>query len=513
MFSHDIDRIKRNSRPIYIDAYNADFYSLWGNTNFKWQIADLCYIRAATCFLHDSELGEEDRRKLLYSYLKNCTAYEKESDPINKSFPILPTDNTVIKRILQNLCFVYNQKASRDFNLPDNQKDELNGILKTCKYDKLIKQIYQSAKLVNECAVRLRQVNGKWILDYLTPDLYRLVKDDYDNLIEIWIPFHTVDKYGSVSNRFHCWNNEYYWQADIDGNSVDFTYKINNGKENKYSKLPNKYGKIPFVFLRFSDNPDIYGGGLWELVKSQLIYNSIQYFKNENLIYGGVGLWILKNFTAEAAKNITLNPGVALVINDKSPEEPSDIERLTGTPIWNEIDIAAETMIKNTMRNLGLPNSMIGNTANLQSGVAMKIDRLELEELRNDDINTLKDFEEELINHIIYVYNVETGRNIAQVELRIDFAETQTFAEPLDELKYTQELYRAGLMTPLNYVIKLTGNDMIKNDNDAINFIKQNLDYVKQTGNNYNANDTGTDIREPDQRTGTAEGIQTPQDE
>ena len=88
------------------------------------------------------------------------------------------------------------------------------------------------------------------------------------------------------------------------------------------------------------------------------------------------------------------------------------------------------------MKKMGLPSGMIQDNPGLQSGVSMKIDRMELEERRKEDLQVLEMFEEDFINAMIRFYNVEDNKSLKEIELSVDYAENPIFIEPKDELEY-----------------------------------------------------------------------------
>jgi len=490
---------------IYGAAFNAELTAIWMTTPFRTEIEDMSYARAISCFMQDSEDSEDARRKLLWVYLSTFCKHDSQSDPLNIKRPILPSHNRNFQRAINNICTLYNQAPTRNYeNLSDGQTKELNSLLKDMKINRHLKHAYKLAKCVNEVLVRPYLIKGKWNIEILTPDLYRIEKDIYTNEItRIWIPFSIRDRFGIFQNKFYVWDNLTLKVADGEGAYQSFSY---NGQIYPSTGLIHGYGTVPYVRLMMSENPDVIGGSLWELAKSQLDYNSNKYIAQENVHFAALGLWFFKNIGK--ANDILLNPGRAFVKNDINPDDQPEIQFIAGSPIYNDVQNYNELSIKDTMQSFGLPNSMLNDTANLQSGVAMKIDRLELNEQRNDDIDIMQGFEEILINHIALISNVETNTSFpTKFGVNTDYIEPSVFLEPKDELDYVQSLYEKGLISPMQYIQRLTGNTNIKTDNDAIKYIQYNLDMKGKINGSPESGGTSNVGTTPTEQQGT--GIQS----
>lgn len=461
-----------NTRSIYGDAFNGELTAIWFSTPFLSEVEDMSYVRAISCFMQDSEDAEEARRKLLYIYLRTFCKSDAATDPLNVQRPILPSHNRNFQRAINNICTLYNQAPARDYNdLSETLKAKLESLLDDIKINRHLKHAYKLAKCVNEVIMRPYQINGKWNIEILTPDLYRIENDLYTKEIKsIWIPFVVRDRWGVIQQKFYVWTAETLRVADSEGAYQKFTF---NGVTYPEAGLNHNYKRIPYVRLMMSENPDVIGGALWELAKAQLEYNSGKYIAQENLHYAALGLWFFKDIANPG--EILLNPGRAYVKSTTTPDENPEISFISGTPIYNDVQAYNELAIRDTMKSFGLPNSMIMESANLQSGVSMLIDRMELNEQRNDDIDILQEFEEDLINLIAIVANVELNTGFPHIEVNTDYIEPSIFMEAKDELEHNQALFDKGLLSPSQYVQRLTGNDNIKTDQEAIEFINNNL--------------------------------------
>mgnify|MGYP000027826931 CR=1 FL=1 len=466
-----IERNLKHTQTIYFGAFGMEFLAIWGGTKFQAEVEDLCYKRAFTIWLQNTEDSEERRRALLYEYLKPQFAHDRATDPLNRYYNILPTNNLLVTRVINNICNLYNDAPARAFE-PDTDKEVIESAYKEMKFNQIMQRASRLAKLCNEVALRPRLKKGKWIIDYITPDLYRIYYNEQGEPTEMWIPFQTMDRSGRISSRFHVWTNEFYYQLNSTGEQVKFEY---NGQQ--YYELPNRYRVIPFLILQMS-NDEIYGGGAYELVKAQLYLNKLAYITDENVTYSAVGVWLAKNILSQGESSLRLNPGTAIHKTYGLEEPEPSLEHIAGTPNYIELNEMRTIVAKSVYKEMGLPSSVIDDKSEL-SGIAYKIDRQELAEARKEDINILQDFEQDFLNHFINIYQTETGRQLSkEIRVNVDYNDQQ-IQDPKEELEYLTTLFEKGLLEPLQYVNRLTGNTLINTNEQAIEFIKQNLKYKK----------------------------------
>lgn len=482
-----------NDTAFYKDAYLVELNSLWLGTPYENELDNIAYYKGLAAFLRNTEFGERDRRLLLRAYMKPSFDHDSYDDPINKLFPAMPTDNLYIQRALKNLCIVYTEKPTRE--ITGRQAETLAAALDKMNYDYQMLKIHRALKLMNEVAVTVVTNNKKPILKYLTPDNYRVTYDDYMNVKELWIPFYKVENRKAI-HYYRVWTADTYTVKDGYLNNVPFEY---NGVN--YTIMPNPFKEIPYEVIKMEDdNEPVHmsiGGGLYELLKAQLDCNKLQFLANENLDYNGFTTWVLTNFGV-TGKNFKMGPGKALVVDgvNDSGDLPPNIDTITPTAQYLDIEELKSLRIKKTLKSLGLPTSIIeDNPGVATSGVALKIDRMELEELRKEDITRLRVIEDSLINKIARVLSndpasIYRGKFNGEYYTEIDYIEQSIFTEPDKELSYQTELFKRGLITPSMYVNRLISNDTITTDEDAIKYIQENLLLYKQTQET--TNDRGT---------------------
>jgi len=494
----------------YENAFTVALNTIWGATEFKEEIKNLSYYRTLSCMLRDSEVGETARRDLLKAYMEPNFGTET-NDTLNILYPILPSDNSYVKRAVKNLCQVYNEKPNRE--IVGANEETLADIYNTIQFDYNLNKIHRILKLTNEIAITLRFINGIPKLHFITPDNYRLKLDDFGNPYEMWVPYTKIIN-KQPKQFYKVWTFDKYKILDDKLQQVKFNY---NGKE--FIEIPNPLGELPYSILSLDGDKDeqleVYGGGLYELVKAQIQCNKLDFMVTENLDYNGFALWVMTNWDLKKS-NIKLKPGAILVaegINQNDGIYPPSVETASPQSQYLDIEDLKSIKMKKVLKNLGLPTSLVEDNPGLaQSGVALQIDRMELNELRKEDIIKLRTIEDELIRKITKILNNDIaspykGKFKGDYYTEIDYIEPSIFLEPEKEFEHQRTLFEYGIISPSQFLNRVLSNDTITDDEEAIKKIKENrimLNELRET----DANTSGLNERIiPRSASAEAEGI------
>ncbi|MCX7909595.1 MAG: hypothetical protein N2560_08785 [Ignavibacteria bacterium] len=470
-------------KPVYEKTFNSDFIAIWQNTPFLNEVPLLSLYRAMSCWLHNSDIGIEDRRRLVKNYLSAWFSTTKETDLLNRVDTNLSTDNLVINKIVTNIFSLYHKKPTRTFDgYSEREKDYLTSILESGFYDLRLNEAGILSWLVGESLIRPRQRKGKWEFEVIPRDMYRILYDENNEILEIWIPFQK--KIGEkIENFFHIWTPVEYYQLDSYGQKVEFEYNqqkvtvVEHGYKDRESNPT-----VPFVIVKLNQNDDIYGGGQWELIRDQLNLCLIDYLIQENLVYGTTGFWFAKNLSAYTKDlTIQLSPSKLIHISTGSIDEPEpEIEHKSANFLASELLAIKKEYENQILRKYGIPSGMLSDNPNLPSGVAMLIDRIEIEEQREKLKPIFSKIENELINKIVSVNNAELPTKLPFTEVRIDFGEFSPYYEVDKEIEINDMLFERGLITPLEYVRRLTKNELITTEQEAIDFLLTNRGNYEQ---------------------------------
>src|SRR5574343_489849 len=152
-----VNGYNKDTTPIYVSAYGGEQYAVWGSIDeFNNQIDETCYYRALSSFIRNNSLGEDDRRKLLYSYM-SCSGYaiDEADDPLNKMYPALSTNNMYLTRALNNLCVLYLDEPERIFEeIQENKEVQIRDLIRNSKYNKFMLNLHRAFKLCGEVIAR-----------------------------------------------------------------------------------------------------------------------------------------------------------------------------------------------------------------------------------------------------------------------------------------------------------------------------------------------------------------------
>ena len=450
------------SNPDHVRAFSASFTAIWGNTPLSDDVNNLAYFRAMTCFLGNEETDIADRRKLVYAYLQNDFASSEQADTINQLYNILPVEEN-ITRVLRNLCTLYNEAPQRKFD-----SDKINDVYDESGVNAALLQAHRMAKFCNSCLVMPSVREGKVEFDIYPPDLFRVETDpkDYKKITALWIPISTMDAAGDVTYSFKIWTNEEYLTANIDG-------KIQ-------TREPNRYKQIPALVLQFTQSrTNFYGGGLWGLLNATLDVNKLTFLVNNDVVYSSFSIWVATNFDSKT--DLRLAPNKLLRITGAKQGEgesvPAQIESINGQGSFAQIEELKEQRIKKAMRDAGLPESLVSSNPGIAaSGIAMQVDRLELTERRKEDIAVMSKFERDLYPILAAVVNIDLGAGLPETSsVGIDYVEQSEYIDPAIKAETIESQFQKGVIGAKDYLANFTKNELITNDEQAIEYMAKNL--------------------------------------
>lgn len=533
---------------IYSQAFLSGLTGTWANLNAKSlsdNVLDMAYYRAFSAFVGGGRESVEARQSLLYYYMKSSGfSANKETDGIRRNYASLPSDNLSVKRVLSNLCTTYLNPPDRKFVKIDTLEpitdEKLTKALQTClkevKLDYTLLKIHQRAKFAGRVGAMVRIRRGMVNVQILMPDNYQTVKDAFGEIKEVYIPFmETVNRPGTADTetvqRFHYWNSELYQVLDSKGDAVPFINTVNTydpitggftkSVETEVTEIRHGYGVLPFVELNIDVNDGDGTEGnedLYELMKAQIVCNMLDYLRNENVIFSAIALWIFVNFGI-GQENLPLSPGSALIANNIIDEPGSPVapgaDTVSQTTYFDAIeDLKNKVMIK-TMKDLGLPNSLLSENPGLASGEAMKVDYWELEQIRRQDTVLLRGFERALIRTILTVATKDPaapkyrGKFDGKIDVSIDYKELYSNERTKDEIELLTTKKTMGVLSPLELLRAVNADDNVTDDEQAIEKINKNFELwgkIKNGTGEQEINQSGTS------EIGSGQGEQSPTD-
>lgn len=446
----------------FVRAFAAEFTAIWGGTQFQEEIDGLAYLRAMTCWLNSTYYDLESRREYMYRYLEGNFSSKKTDDTINELYRLIPVEQGAT-RILRNLCILYNREPKRKIK---TAAKEYEALYTQAVVNSALRKAHELAKFTNNALIMPVVQNGKLEIDVFPADLYRVKSSEknFRQIVELWIPITTR----GVTD-FHVWSAEEYRRVDYKGTII--------------KQEPNRYGRIPGVFLQFDrSTTDYYGSGLFEIVFAILDSNKLKFLADNNVDYNGFSVWLAINFGAQA--DLRLSPNRVLradnvTSGEAMPIEP-DLRPVSPDEKYLGIEELRDVRYRRALRELGLPASLYDSNPGLvASGVAMLLERQELLEIRAKDIEVMRKCEQELCDCIRDVVNADLGLNLPATEVGVDYSEFEIVLEPAADFDLKTKKFEYGVMGARDYVTSISGNDLVTDDKSAIEFIKKNRELFK----------------------------------
>lgn len=455
---------KIRDNAFYAKAFYEDFNVLWENSPFK-SAADIvlkCYFRAITCFLGTDADDEYDRRLLLYHFLKQ----ETEEEYLDEKFPTLPLSDNLFKKIARNVFSAYSEPAQRKFSENETVNEKFAKYYQNSGAHSAFKQAYKTAGFTNVVAVRPKHVFkkslGKKVTEHevLTPDMFSVEVSDTDpnDVVSIAIPYQA----GELT-LMRIWTAE--------------TVTVKNLKGETVRSEVNKYGRIPYTFLKLTDGKEFYGGGDITLVQAQLYSNKLRLHADESETYSALAIWIGTNLKGDANGKFKISPRKVINFADvKNPDMgqhlPPELESKTAQPFFTEINDFRKSIDDEELRTRELPEDVITGDKPL-NGVSRLIAQQGLTEARQEHIDRLRTFERQYAELFALVLNKDAAENFPEdlEDFQVDFAEPRWFLELKDEYEFDTTKMSVGLISPSEFVKKWAGIDGEMTDKDAIKYM------------------------------------------
>lgn len=434
-----------NHTEYYYDAFNDEYRDIWrglevGSEELYWR----CYYRALVAFLRSDPDAIIDRRRLLYSYLAPEFKTMAASDTLNRYRKQLPVASTV-RRVVRNICTAYDEEPERMFG-DDSVQAIMDGLYEEMRVASQFQRMYHRARMTGMVAVRPLYINGRWHVDYMTPDQF-IVQTDPDDWRTVSAFTYPESSENGIS--YVTWTADSLIRTGYNGRVI--------------SEEENRYERIPFVMLRLSDEDGVYSGGMIELVESQLDINKDKWLSNINVTFTGSPVWFAINMNTS---DLTLSPDKIIsvdgVVQGEGMQAPPELMAVSPETAYQEIEDFARDRERFMQQDEGIPASMVAdNGGQPPSGVARLIERQELREIRESDQKQLREFEREFANMTALVARLDAGVGIDEnrLEFSIRFAEESVVMEPADEYALDKEKGKDGIIDPAHFVRKWSGYD------------------------------------------------------
>ena len=433
---------------------------------------------------NQSTFGASQRQKLFDYYVGNesdMLRYLKKA--LLKTFDGLDIAEfqldyiNITKKIVNQLSVVYTLPAARsilteqtvdnikNYVIDNNLTDYYNGIIPTAintvdkmanRYGKLFNTSITQVSF-DKASQKIRyRVIGSELFDVITDndDPYKLVQLSYDK-------YFYNDSTGKEEKWNVVWTNENHYRREVleMGSSISQLNRGASGKFTTYgdptpigsnSEMINPYGVITFAVNRIEQQGDFWGTGQCDLVNGNEQINFFLTDLANGTIMQTWGQMVLTNSGYKGSVRLGVKHPIKLDNND--PAVNMTAEFINANPLIDQIRESIDWKIKLIAASKGLnPNSFL-QEAKATSGYSKIIDSLEQMEIRRDDIEPCRQYEDDRFNitravnnYHFRTPNADGSKNNLMQEipddayLQVDFAEIsieQTIDEKIKEQDY-----------------------------------------------------------------------------
>jgi len=240
----------------------------------------------------------------------------------------------------------------------------------------------------------------------------------------------------------------------------------------------NPYGKLPFIILHMRQIPSIFwnptgGSDLVEGTTSVGFKRTLKdyLFKNQSFKQ----LWLRAQNTDGIADDMLSDPLSMFKLNGESAQ----VGVLDITAAFAELDTTIQSDINAFLSTYGLSIDMFATSGEEASGKALNIKNRGLREIREKQLPKFRRVESELFDMIRLVYNTNNPGSIPKtLEFKIDFAELETYIEPMQRRLQAKWDLDNGLISPAQFFMLF--NPDIVDEKDAETRIIENAAKVKE---------------------------------
>lgn len=343
----------------------------------------------------------------------------------------------ITRKCINQLAIVYKEPATRSIiingKVNDEKSKEYNAMLPV-NVNTIDKMAHRYAKLLNTSLTRVKVVNSKLVYEVLPSHLYDIKVDENDpyKLTELSYEKYFKNKKGEDELFRVYWTDEQHYRRPVLNVSKVSTVGDEQPIGDKNKKMVNPYKIIPYAACRLEEQGDYWGTGLCDLVNANEQIN----FLLTDLINGSImqswGTPVLINFGLSQQKSkVRIGPKHPLTVDGRDAGDPVDFKYANANAMIREMMDHVDWKIKLIALSKGLnPNSFLQDVK-ATSGYSKIVDSLEQLEIRRDDIEPCRQYEDrrfEITRAVVnYHANLPDKGSLKKIDeksfLKTDFAE------------------------------------------------------------------------------------------
>lgn len=394
------------------------------------------------------------RDKLVnYYQYQNTEKYINEyfGGTLQKEIPLYTTNIT--KRVVNRISMVYKDNPVRTYDGEVNE--DINSLMYLKDYK--LKSFERVHNLVGTMLVHVLWNEENERLEYRPVIEYEVTLNP-DNPMEIMSVLYPVEKTTDDINN-HQTDKFVFWSKD-EHYMIDSMNKITQINEDNI----NPYGVLPFVTIQPNTAIDEYfniGEGADIALANQQIDIAMTMLQHHVRSAGGQ-LFVNGRVDTD---NIKLGLNKVVVIEDGT------LGSVTNSTDINSIMESIKHQIQHICSNHHIAFDFGISTQ--KSGVAIKLENLELLEAREDDVEKFRQVEKHI--HKIEQKILETEMNLALPDaFHVDFTEIE-FPDPAQEMAQWDWWIRNGIKDKIDYIME-KDPDKFENREEAIRFLEERVE-------------------------------------
>jgi len=384
----------------------------------------------------------------------------------------------LVRKIIKRASMLYFKPPKRTILDDEKATEEYQKIIAASALNLAVKGAYRFAKLHNTVFTRVYPFDGKLALQNLTPDVCGVVENEENYLVPD-VLYYDVSGYapgsGVLQVRRVVWSSKYHFKI------------VANTKQSvgANEKDLNPYKELPAALLRLnSDKSDFWGTGADDLVLSVESLMTLAINLLEVCVMQGNDQAVAVNLNLDEERdssgNITpvkMGPRRLWTADNifDGVQRPG-LDFASPSPEIAAIRETADWFIQQLASSFGLPKDAFADVeTKVQSGVAKLYESAEMLEDREDEIQILQAYEQELYRKIAVVSNKEFNTDLPiDGVLLLDFAEPETFETAAEKKARREQEIRFNTKTPVDF-IQEDNPDMTRED--AEKRYKENLEF------------------------------------
>ena len=382
-------------------------------------------IEKLKTFQFDRMQTDRDRCIDYYTY-NNTERYVTEyfEGTLQREIPLYT--NNLTKRLINRISLVYKEGPDRAV-----VNDNYLNLIEDKNYS--LKKLERLHNLVGTVALCCKWYEGKF---YYSPIIEFEPIMNPDNPLEVMAIVYPVPKTSGNAYQKNIEDDFIYWDAENHFRFDSWGKKISINENDV-----NPYGVLPFVFIQPNNQIDEFwneGAKDIALANTQI---DIAMTMLQHHIRSAGGQFVIEGMVDSSNIELGLNK---VVVMDNG--QMTNIATQTNI---NDIIDGIKFQMQNVAMNhhLSFDFGMSGS----KSGVALKIENLELLEAREDDVEKFRKIEKELYNIERVISEVEGGGSLPE-DFSVDFKEVE-FPDYEQELKEWDWKFKNGIADVADYLM------------------------------------------------------------